>query len=298
MHETGRLFMALTAASTLLTLAACGGGGGDDASSSPISDPAEARALTGSQAPAETPVDQTARAPGILERTDSLIVSTIVGETSLADLPTIQVRTHCAGTRCAWRESTTGISGSLSLNDLEFSSGSSRAILTKNGITLLEDQAEDIEAYGAWMDHAAFAVQSERTTSQGIAVTGRYGIAGGDLTGIQPDMAATWRGLMVGTPRDGALRGNVLQGDAALTYTLSGGALDAAFTDIRNLDTGAAHSTPSVRFDDVPVATDGTYEAGLTGNRIQGGFYGPAHAEAAGVFEQSGIVGAFGAKRQ
>ena len=298
MHETGRLFMALTAASTLFTLAACGGGGGDDASSRPISDPARARALTGSQAPAETPADQTARAPGIVERTDSLIVSTIVGETSHADLPTIQLRTNCAGTRCTWRESTTGVSGSLSLNDLEFSSGSSRAILTKNGITVLEGQAEDIEAYGAWMNHAAFAVQSERTTSQGIAVTGRYGIAGGDLTGIQPDMAATWRGLMVGTPRDGTLRGNVLQGDAALTYTLTDNSLDAAFTDIRNLDTGAAHSTSTLRFDDIPVAHDGTYEAGLTGNRIQGGFYGPGHAEAAGIVEQSGIVGAFGAKRQ
>ena len=136
-------------------------------------------------------------------------------------------------------------------------------------------------------------------STQGITtLTGRYGIAGGDLTGIQPDMTATWRGLMVGTPRDGALRRNVLQGDAALTYTLGSGALDAAFTDIWNLDTGAAHSTSTLRFDDVPVAHDGTYEAGLTGNRIQGGFYGPDHAEAAGIVEQSGIVGAFGAKRQ
>ena len=105
---------------------------------------------------------------------------------------------------------------------------------------------------------------------------------------------------MVGTPRDGALRGNVLQGDAVLTYTLSGtgGALDAAFTDIKNLDRNAAHATPTMRFDDVPVADDGTYRAGLTGNRIQGGFYGPNHAEAAGVVEQGGIVGAFGAKRR
>ena len=103
---------------------------------------------------------------------------------------------------------------------------------------------------------------------------------------------------MVGTPSRGTLRGNVLQGDAALTYTLTGNSLDAAFTDIKNLDTGAAHSTESVRFDDVPVATDGTYEAGLTGNRIQGGFYGPDHVEAAGIFERSGIVGAFGAKRE
>ena len=32
--------------------------------------------------------------------------------------------------------------------------------------------------------------------------------------------------------------------------------------------------------------------------RVQGGFYGPNHAEATGVFEQAGIAGAFGAKRQ
>ena len=46
------------------------------------------------------------------------------------------------------------------------------------------------------------------------------------------------------------------------------------------------------------LAADGTYRAGLTGNRIQGGFYGPNHAEAAGIVEQNGIVGAFGAKRR
>ena len=282
----------------LLTLAACGGGGGGGASVAPISDVGGARDLTGAQAPAETPADQAARAPGITARTDSLIVSTIVGETSHASLPTFRVHTDCAGTRCSWREPTTGGSGSIGLNDREFTSGSSRAILTKNGITVMEGQAEDTEAYGAWMDHAVFAVQSERTMIEGITVTGRYGIAGGDLTGVQPDIAATWQGLMVGTPRDGALRGNVLQGDALLTYMLTGNSLDAAFTDIKNLDSGAAYSTPSVRFEDVPVAANGAYEAGLTGNRIQGGFYGPDHAEAAGIFEQGGIVGAFGAKRQ
>ena len=48
----------------------------------------------------------------------------------------------------------------------------------------------------------------------------------------------------------------------------------------------------------MPLGADGTFEAGLTGNRIQGGFYGPGHAEAAGIFEQSNIVGAFGATLQ
>ena len=105
---------------------------------------------------------------------------------------------------------------------------------------------------------------------------------------------------MVGTPETGDHAGNLLQGDATLTYTIAGGSteLDAAFTDIKNLDLLDDHTTETVRFDDIPVGTNGTFEAGLTGNRIQGGFYGPGHVEAAGVFEQSNILGAFGAKRR
>ena len=51
-------------------------------------------------------------------------------------------------------------------------------------------------------------------------------------------------------------------------------------------------------FSDLEVGPDGTFSRGQSGARIQGGFYGPDHAEAAGVFEQSDIVGAFGAKRR
>ena len=159
------------------------------------------------------------------------------------------------------------------------------------------------------MQHAFFDVSSAQSmTEEGVRFAGWFGRALGDLTDVRPDVTAQWHGLMVGTPSRGTLRGNTLQGDAALTYTLTGNSLDAAFTDIKsldaaftdikNLDTGAAHSTSTLRFVDVPVATDGTYEAGLTGNRIQGGFYGPDHVEAAGIFGRSGIVGAFGAKRE
>lgn len=73
--------------------------------------------------------------------------------------------------------------------------------------------------------------------------------------------------------------------------------IDASFTNIKNLDRNRDHSVTSIRFDDVPVLTDGTFQAGVTGNRIQGGFYGPSYAETAGTFEQSNVVGAFGAKR-
>ncbi len=104
---------------------------------------------------------------------------------------------------------------------------------------------------------------------------------------------------MVGMQATGNNRGYRLQGDAILSYDLNaGGSVDIAFSGIKNIDRGAAHSTPSVRFDDVSVTPRGTFAAGLTGNRIQGGFYGPGHAEAAGVFEQSNIVGAFGAKKR
>lgn len=150
------------------------------------------------------------------------------------------------------------------------------------------------------MDHAAFGVSLERISAEGINFGFLYGIAGGDLTGIRPSgITGTWRGLMVGSPQSGAFRGNMLQGDATLTYT--GGArssLDAAFTNIQDLDRGASHSTTIVRFNNIPVSFGGTYRAGVTGNRIQGGFYGTRHEEAAGIFEQAGIVGAFGAKRQ
>ena len=104
---------------------------------------------------------------------------------------------------------------------------------------------------------------------------------------------------MVGAPRSGTFRGNRLQGDAVLTYFGGGvNTLDAAFTNIRDLDRGVSYSTTNVRFGNIPVRADGTYRRGIIGNRIQGGFYGPGHVEAAGVFEQADIVGAFGAKRQ
>ena len=134
---------------------------------------------------------------------------------------------------------------------------------------------------------------------EGTTIGIRYGLAGGDLTGSPPQSSATWLGVMTGMPATGSGKGDRLLGTAALNLDLSHGLLlDVGFSGIKNIDRGAAHTTETVIFADIPIGGRGTFEAGLSGNRIQGGFYGPGHVEAAGVFEQSNIVGAFGAKRQ
>ena len=254
-----------------------GGGGGGTASSGLRLDPARAQSLTGSSPPAETVADVRARAAALLERSDSIFSSTVFGNSSDPNRRSFQLRAHCSGTTCTWTEPGSGISETISLRDLEFASGAHRAVLSKNGVTLIETVIAETEdelgakLYGAYMDHAAFQLEIDSGTINGVRVDARLGAA----------------------------RDNLLQGDAVLTYTADGvqGLLDAAFTNIRDLDRGAAHSTAALRFDDVPVASDGTFQAGLTGNRIQGGFYGPGHAETAGVVEQADVVGAFGAKR-
>ena len=285
------------ALASLLAVTACGGGSGS------IS-PETIRTLTGSDAPLERASDQAARVAGIVSRADSLIVSTIIAETNRAELRNLELRTSCSRQRCLWSEAATGLSGTIDLRDLEFASVTAREVLAKNGITMIEGTAEGIESYGAWMHHGAFGVQTERWAEEGISIVGRYGLAVGELTGHGPRTSATWRGVMTGTPRDGTFRGDVLQGDATLTYDYRDrrssppGYIDAAFTDIVNIDRGTRYSVPVVRFENVPASRHGTFAAGLSGNYIQGGFYGPDHAEAAGIFEQAGIVGAFGAKRR
>ena len=208
---------------------------------------------------------------------------------------------QCSSTTCTFQHRGTGASGTLSLEDLSIAAANSEAFLTKHGITLVHDKSTNgnIDAYGSVMNHAAFAIQGERSTLNDIDFTFRYGIAGGDLTGSTPTINASWTGVMVGTGRTGSLRQNVLQGDALLEAALGlgDGQLKVTFSDIQNITTGAAHTEQSIRFENIPIGSDGTFKAGLAGNRIQGGFYGPEHAESAGIFERSNIVGAFGAKR-
>ena len=285
-------------------LAACGGGGGDGSTSGTPRklDTAAVRTLTSATPPVETITDLNARSPGIVSRADSLIVSSAYGKTSSSQLPTFTVRSSCSGTSCVFTERTTGYSVTVNLSDLEFVTSNSQLVGTKHDITLVRaaglHEGTNFRALGTWMQHSGFIVEDDSSTVEGVRMDARYGMAGGDLTLSRPFQSTTWQGLMIGMPATGQDRGDRLQGDATLTYSFDTSMVNATFTDIQNLDRLMPHPVPTVRFTDVRVNSWGEFKAGFTGNLIQGGFYGPGHAETAGVFEQSNIVGAFGAKKQ
>ena len=299
-----RRFVLAAALSALL--AGCGGGGGGDGAKSVsigLSDLAGIRQATGLAAPAEPPASQEARAAGIVSRADSLILSTSYGTTSDRDLPAFRIGARCSGTRCTLSHPESGYRDTVDLEDFEFIAGRTVAVGTGHGITLMfetgSDSGIDYATFGAWMNHSAFSVQAGKGTFEGTRVDAILGSAGGDLTGTRPAGSATWLGRMVGSPVSGSARGNRLSGIAALNYDMdAGGGIDIGFSNIVDIDRRAPHSRTVVIFQDVPIGSRGTFRAGLAGNRVQGGFYGPGHAEAAGIFEQSNIVGAFGAKQQ
>ena len=196
---------------------------------------------------------------------------------------------------------------------LEFDFERASAVLMQYGISTLENTSPNSRHYGAWMRHSGFAISHIRNYGTNIY----YGIAGGDHSTPPPtSFRGTYEGMMVGTPTDGNLQGDFLQGKALLEYRWSadhfdaapGGLLEAEFSSIYNLTKGQNYPTVSpVRFDPILVQINGTFygcAAGLSGcagdSRISGAFYGGA-SEVAGTLQwdgPKGFVGAFGAKRQ
>ena len=287
------------AVAAVISLAACGGDSGSRAALTS----AEIRDLTGLSAPIETGSTQQARRQDILSRADSLVVSTIHTEFVLPD-STLMFRqlSECSGVGCELLDPVTGETDTASLDTAVVGPGDVEPIGSAHGITLMSESGRqlgvDVASLGAWMEHGSFALNSLRAVGEEDESNTLYAVALGDLTDRPLTGSATWLGIMVGSPTEGDDRGDRLVGTAALNYDMTTGGLDAGFTGIRNIDRGAAHSTETVIFSNLEVGSDGTFSRGQSGARIQGGFYGPNQAEAAGIFEQSNIVGAFGAKRQ
>lgn len=167
-----------------LLLAACAGG------SSQSVTPRSVQALAGLAPPAETAEAQLERASGLLARSDSLILSTYYSETDSPEVPPFRYLSECGGARCAVTDPATGRSQAVRISDIELVSGGARALGTGHGVTLgttaSGHMGRDVTAFGAWMDHSGFSVQTTGQTVGDIAVDSRNGIAGGILTGARP----------------------------------------------------------------------------------------------------------------
>jgi len=269
----------------------------------PSFDAAEARRLTGAENPPPRAIAESARRAAELEPE----IDYILGYGAFGDGRDIEnFEFECVDTTtCTWTDPQSGETVTVELSDsTQTAVGTNRAVLTKNGITLLEahggDNGPDYRVYGAWMNHVGFTLETalEVTTGDGTTLVARGATVFGDSTGTRPTTDVTWRGVMVGTPVRGSRRNNILQGDARLDYRISRGEIDATFSNIVNLDREAPHSVQEIQFLGIPVSNSGVYGDGDIGNSIDGKFYGPDHAETGGAFEQRGIVGAYGAKRQ
>ena len=291
----------ILAAAAAMSLAACGGGG--HSGSQPALNLDDVRELTGLGVPGETAAAQRARQRDIVARADSLVISAAHSELVFPDdTLTIVQPSECSGAACELVDPSSGETEIVRLDEAAPELGEAQVIGSAQGITLVSASGRqmgvDVSALGAWMEHGSFVLYGAHAVDENVESDILEAAALGDLTDRPLTGSASWLGIMVGTPIVGEDRGDRLVGRASLNYDLAAGGLDAGFSGIGNIDRGTPHSVETVIFSDLAVGPDGTFSRGQSGTRIQGGFFGPGHAEAAGIFEHSDIVGAFGATRQ
>ena len=260
--------------------------------------------MTGTQAPSFTQAEILPAYLVVYTAADSLIVTDVpisyLNQALLAE-------TTCTKSTCRSYEPFTGISSEwdLSVGDLQgvtYSAGGE-----KHGVKLAQAQ-ENYEidgirfassGYGGWMNYNTFDISYPQGTGGGLEGPVEIAVASsaGNDTGSRPTGSATWIGLMLGGTNING-RAQALQGDARIVYNLGRNVLDAAFTDIYNLDTVQRHVVPELGWSGVSVARDGSFGQDVSSvNSIMGRFYGPGHAEVGGVFHHPTAIGAFGAKR-
>ena len=283
----------LAAFAAALMLSACGGGGGGSSSggpSQPVDNTAPIVAAIGGTPLSLSSAQIKAELRPILSSADTFLATDIhfIGGGRYTAVT-------CQGAACSVQGS------NFYISDFDLEGATYEAVMTRHGVMVAQgtgsssvgEGTETYLLYGGWLEHSAFVVEADiyeegGETRGGIA----YGTFFGDATGSVPVAgSATWRGVMVAAE---VVREEAHQGDATLTANFAVSNIDVAFTNIREVDTGAARA--SIMFDDVPMTRDG-FTSRAQG-RIEGKFYGPSHAEAGGIFERGNTIGAFGAKRQ
>ena len=183
------------------------------------------------------------------------------------------ISTNCRAGTCITSE------GQLTLDDLTVEDTEFQAVMTRNGITLLQYRTETKDAdgitareigYGAWLDHNAFST-SLATYYRGAVSDGYYaavvaGFSVGNDSGSRPvGGSATWTGVMTGADLEFQ---NAVQGDAAVTVDFARNNAGVAFTNIKDL--GTRSGLPLWEWSGLAIGTDGRFGA----SDIKATFYG------------------------
>ena len=210
-----------------------------------------------------------------------------------------------------------GVTSRYGPGDVNWITPSSQSVFAADGVTVVNavsthipsEHAPALRSWGAWMQHAGFVLHTAETVlpdtndmDAEYRTAWRYSLAAGDVSGTRPFGAGTltWKGVMTGMTTDGA---TLLAGKTTVAYATASQTLDITIDGIRNAETDGAWNKP-ILFENVRVNANGTFSDGRqdvgtqrVAGYVDGAFFGPGHEEAAGVFEQNNVVGAFGAKR-
>ena len=213
-----------------------------------------------------------------------------------------RTNTTCRGDTCAAGFISLSGASSFGVEDSELT-----LLRERRGVSLVRQERSGTdrgyEAYGGWLEHSLFGTRltlftEEAGPSRGASIVSSYSL--GFSTGENPDVegSARWEGLILGRDlRASAGRGQVIRGDADVTVEFGAATItaDVAFTDIVNIETGAAQNDMAWRG---MVVEDGSFaRRNAPGDTVSGRFYGPGEEEVGGVFERDGIAGAFGGRR-
>ena len=117
----------------------------------------------------------------------------------------------------------------------------------------------------------------------------------GDLSGTRPAGGAAWDGRMVGY-QSGLEAGEdpFVHGHASVRVSFGSDRVDIGFSGVTSTD--FERELADFGFEDIPLGADGTFDGFDEGN-VEGGFFGPAHEEIAGMFQKNAnsVIGSFGA---
>ena len=184
--------------------------------------------------------------------------------------------------------------------DLLFDHGTIRIVRRHAGITDGRRGRYGEDGYFGTMKHTAFGVgfhKYDNWAGDDGELRSSYAQGAGfqgDLSGTRPTGNAVWEGHMVGRQSGVALGEDpFVEGHARVSVSLSRGEVDIGFTGVTSMD--RERSLMDFGFDAIPLGSDGTF-FGYDQGPVEGGFFGPAHQEVAGTFNDnvSSVLGSFG----